>query len=389
MELTLYTFFAPHHSLEQVGEHVVSEGLPERLKEWQRKAGARELVYLSTCQRVLWVLWEGDAQSIGLAPDVIKLTGDNAWLHLLSLASGLESATTGDREIPGQIRNALDTALDAGTAGEEALSTLEDILREAHRLRSRIGLDHGQASVATVALRHVERFLDTSGHVLLVGVGPMTQYLAARLPERGYRVTVTNRSPSRAHEMADPLGLPVIPLEEIQRDPGTYDCLVTATASPAPIFTHAAWQRCTRSHRLLILDLALPPDTEPSLEQLPWIQRLNLGNCLEETEQAKVHRKEAARQADPFLTDGVERLRGRARKRAAKRRRAMAHERLSIAWEALNAEAAEGPLAELDPDQAQALQAILRRGRTLAFRALAQSEPRPSGEESPEDEDYQ
>ncbi|WP_005034445.1 glutamyl-tRNA reductase [Holophaga foetida] len=389
MEPTLYMFCAPHHPLEQVGEHVVSEGLPEKLKEWQRKTGARELVYLCTCQRVLWMLWEGDVQGLSLAPEVMKLTGDAAWLHLLSLASGLESANVGDREIPGQIRTALDTALDAGTAGEEALSALEDILREAHRLRSRIGLDHGQASVATVALKHVERFLDTSGHVLLVGVGPMTQYLAARLPERGYRVTVTNRSLSRAHEMADPLGLPVVPLDLIQRDPGTYDCLVTATASPEPIFTRAAWQHCERENRLLILDLALPPDSEPSLEQLPWVQRLNLGNCLEETEQAKRHRKEAARQADPFLNDGVERLRGRARKRAAKRRRAMAHERLSIAWEALNAEAAEGPLAELLPDQALALQAILRRGRTLAFRALAQSEPRATGEESPEDEDDQ
>lgn len=386
MEPTLYTFCAPNHPLDQVGQYIVTEGLADRLKEWQRRTGARELVYLSTCQRAMWMLWEGDAQGLTLPQEPLKLTGESAWMHLLSLASGLESANVGDREITGQIRNALDTALDAGTAGEEALSALEDILREAHRLRSRIGLDHGQASVATVALRHVERFQDTSGQVLLVGVGPMTQYLAARLPERGYPVTIANRSMARAHELADPLGLPVVPLESVQQDPGGFDCLVTATASPDPLFTRTAWQQSPRTKRLLILDLALPPDTDPALEQLPWIKRLNLGNCLEETEQAKLHRKEAARMADPFLTDGVERLRGRARKRAAKRRRAMAHMRLSIAWEALNAESNEGPLTDLTPEQSQALQAILRRGRTLAFRALAQSEPQATGEESPEDE---
>jgi len=224
---------------------------------------------------------------------------------------------------------------------------------------------------------------------VLVGVGPMTQYLAARLPERGYRVTVANRSIDRAREMAHPLGLPVIPLEDLQRDPSAYDCLVTATASPEPIFTRAAWQDCACEKRLLILDLALPPDTEPALEQLPWIQRLNLGNCLEETEQARMHRKEAARQADPFLSDGVERLRGRARKRAAKRRRAMAHERLNIAWEALTSEAYEGPLADLGPEHSRALQAILHRGRTLAFRALAQSEPPITLDEPTEGEDGQ
>ena len=137
----------------------------------------------------------------------------------------------------------------------------------------------------------------------------------------------------------------------------------------------------------MILDLALPPDTDPGLEQLPWVKRLNLGNCLEETEQAMLNRKEAARRADPFLADGVERLRGRSRKRAAKRRRAMVHERLNIAWEALSSESAEGPLADLDKEQREALLAILHRGRTLAFRALAQSEPQTIGEESPEPEE--
>nr|WP_320132219.1 hypothetical protein [uncultured Holophaga sp.] len=363
----------------------MTEGLPAKLQEWQRRSGARELVYLSTCQRVLWMMWEGAPNGLGLGPDVLRLQGDEAWRHLLSLATGLESASVGDREITGQIQAALDAALEAGTAGEEALSALEDILREALRLRSRIGLDHGQASVATVALRHVERFLEPSGSVILVGVGPMTQYLAARLPERGYRVTVTNRSLDRAHEMADPLGLPVIPLAGVQRDPGAFDCMVSATASPNPLFTLADWQHCSRTQRLLILDLALPPDTEPALEQLPWVQRLNLGNCLEETEQARMHRKEAARQADPFLADGVDRLRGKAKKRAAKRRRALAHERLSIAWEALSSESLEGPLANLDEEQTAALQAILRRGRTLAFRALAQSEPQPVDEPVCED----
>ncbi len=373
MDPILLTFARPHHDLDCVGSHVLRENLGDHLRRWRDLTQAQELVYVATCQRVLWILWGGDPSALALDPTVLRLEGQAAWTHLLSLAAGLESANLGDREIPGQLRDALEAAREVRVAGEEAVACLEDVIREGHRLRHRLGLDHGHASVASVALKRLERCLEPGSRVALVGVGPMSRYLAERLPSRGYQPVVFNRTLARAQALAVPMGLMALPLQTLQESPEGFDGVVTATASPTPIFTLEAWKGRPRDRCLLLLDLALPPDSEPDLERLPWVQRLPLGTCLEETEQARSQRREAALQARPLLQETAQRLGIRAQARASKRRRAHLQDHLRKAWDGLDAACAEGPLAHLDHAQRQALHSLLSRGRVLAFRALAQN----------------
>ena len=379
MEPVLISFHAPVHDLDQVAHHVVREGLSAHLRDWQQRAEARELVYLATCQRVLWMVWGGEAEAIDPGPGFRRYEGEEAWTHLLAMSAGLESANLGDREIPGQLKDALVAAREVGVAGEEAQTALEDVIREGQRLRARLGLADGNVSVATVALKHLTEGLEPGSSVALVGVGPMTQYLAERLPERGFRVVVANRTRSKAHDLADPLGLATVDLPQLQRDPEGFDAIVTATAAPEPLFTLEAWQSLKRPI-LRILDLALPPDSEPGLEQLTWVHRIDLNAFLAQTATARALRAEAAQKAEPFLVGAARRLRQRSLTRARKRHMASAQERLDSAWAALEAEvgALEDSMQGLDEAQREALKEILSRGRTLAFRALVQTQPKAS-----------
>ena len=383
MEPVLISFHAPVHDLDLVAQHVVREGLPAHLRDWQRRSGARELVYLATCQRVLWLVWGGEARAIDPGPGVRRYEGEEAWAHLLAMAAGLESANLGDREIPGQLKEALVQARQVGVAGDEAQNAIEDVIREGQRLRARLGLADGNVSVATVALKHLTEGLPHGSSVVLVGVGPMTQYLAERLPERGFRVALANRTRGRAQELADPLGIPVVDLAGLQHDPLGFDAIVTATAAPEPLFTLDAWQSLRRPI-LRVLDLALPPDSEPGLEQLPWVHRIDLNAFLAQTTTARAQRAEAALKAEPYLIGAAGRLRHRALARARKRQLVSAQERLDAAWRALEAEAKtlEESMAGLGEVQREALKEILSRGRTLAFRALIQTQPKftPDGE---------
>lgn len=381
MEPVLISFHAPVHDLDQVAHYVVRDGLPAHLRDWQRRSGARELVYLATCQRVLWMVWGGEAEALDPGPGVRRYEGEEAWAHLLAMSAGLESANLGDREIPGQLKDALVQARQVGVAGDEAQTALEDVIREGQRLRARLGLADGNVSVATVALKHLTEGLPQGASVVLVGVGPMTQYLAERLPERGFNVSVANRTKSRAHELADPLGLPVVDLPSLQHDPQGFDAIVSATAAPEPIFTLDAWQSLKRPI-LRILDLALPPDSEPGLEQLPWVHRIDLNAFLAQTTTARAQRAEAALKAEPYLIGAAGRLRHRALARARKRHLQSAQQRLDAAWGALEEEAKtlEDSMAGLDEAQREALKEILSRGRTLAFRALIQTQPKPNAD---------
>lgn len=379
MEPVLLSFHAPIHDLDLVAQYVVRDGVPAHLREWQRATGARELVYLATCQRVLWLVWGGEPGALAPGPGVQRYEGEEAWVHLLAMSAGLESANLGDREIPGQMKDALQQAREVGVAGEEAHAVFEDVIREGQRLRSRLGLADGNVSVATVALKHLCEGLAERASIVLVGVGPMTQYLAQRLPEHGFNVSVANRTRSKAHDLADPLGLEIVDLAQLQHDPAGFDAIVTATAAPEPIFTLDAWQSLKRP-MLRILDLALPPDSEPGLEQLPWVHRIDLNAFLAQTATARAQRAEAASKAEAFLVGAAGRLRHRAHARGHKRHLASAQERLDSAWGALEAEVRtlEDSMQGLDEAQREALKEILARGRTLAFRALIQTQPKPT-----------
>jgi glutamyl-tRNA reductase len=382
MEPVLISFHAPVHDLDVVAQHVIRDGLPTHLREWQQQSGARELVYLATCQRVLWLVWGGEPEALDPGPGARRYEGEEAWTHLLAMSAGLESANLGDREIPGQLKDALVQARQVGVGGEEAQTAIEDVIREGQRLRARLGLADGNVSVATVALKHLVEGLSADSTVALVGVGPMTQYLAERLPERGFKVVVANRTRSKAHDLADPLGLATVDLAQLQHDPVGFDAIVSATAAPEPIFTLDAWQSLKRPI-LRILDLALPPDSEPGLEQLPWVHRIDLNAFLAQTATARAQRAEAALKAEPYLVGAARRLRHRAQARAHKRHLASAQERLDEAWGALEAEvkALEDSMAFMDEAQREAMKEILTRGRTLAFRALVQTHPKPSPNE--------
>ncbi|HWQ08938.1 MAG TPA: hypothetical protein VN436_07520, partial [Holophaga sp.] len=115
--------------------------------------------------------------------------------------------------------------------------------------------------------------------------------------------------------------------------------------------------------------------SEPSLALLPWVHRVDLGDFLAQTEQAKARRTETARVAEPLLAGAAERLRKRAEARHQRSGARTAQDRLAEAWGGLEAEALAGPLGKLGGVQQEALVLLLKRGRTLAFRALAHTPP--------------
>ena len=367
MDPVLYTYHIPRHEPEVVARNVVRQHLADHLLLWRRISDAEELVFLATCQRVVWMFWGGDGTTLGFGPDIDCFQGEAAWRHLLEVATGLNSANLGDREIVGQIRGALAIAKETRTAGTEAQAALEDILREAQRLRTRIGLDDGSASVATAALRHLETTLVPGSKVAIVGVGPMSRYLAQRLPERGFQITMSNRTLAKA----EAFGLPLVPLAQLQMDPEGFDAVVTATASNSPLFTKGNWARLDRPPVKLV-DLALPYDSEPEMSEIPWVTRVDLNTFLAETETTKHKRHDAAGLAEPFIVGAVERLRKRADTRIQKFAMRTAQDRLTDAWEQMEVEATApgSALGDLSPQQLEALEALLKRGRTLAFRAL-------------------
>src|SRR5688572_22735107 len=104
-----------------------------------------------------------------------RRTGEDAALHLLRVAAGVESAVIGETEIQGQVRDAHRAALEARAAGAVLDRLASVALRAGKRARTETRLSRGVLSHAQVACDVTRRvFGDLERRVVLVvGAGEM------------------------------------------------------------------------------------------------------------------------------------------------------------------------------------------------------------------------
>ena len=218
--------------------------------------GVAELVYLATCNRVEILYREKDGRRAGdRRRDVFRVLtgqepqpgeaehllrgwhGEGAVEHLFVVAAGLDSAQVGEREIQGQLRDALETARGAGSAGAAGglLGRLvEEALRVAHQVHRNSALGEGRLSLAEIAADHLlERVRRSPGRVALIGVSPMTRKCGEALARENVPLVVVNRTLERAEELAYELGNAVaMSLDDFRARPPRIEALVAATGAP-------------------------------------------------------------------------------------------------------------------------------------------------------------
>jgi glutamyl-tRNA reductase len=126
--------------------------------------------------------------------------------HLFSVASSLDSMVVGEPQILSQVKQAYLTATELGTAGPLTHATFQAALRVARRVAGETAIHQRRVSIPSVAVvdfaqQIFERFDDKK--VLVIGAGEMAEETLRYLQDEGaHDVTVVNRSPDRATELA-------------------------------------------------------------------------------------------------------------------------------------------------------------------------------------------
>ena len=203
--------------------------------------------------------------------------GDAAAVHLFGVACGVESQLLGETEILRQVREAHAIAQRAGASGPVLSALFRHALAVGKRARAETGISRGAASVGSAAAAIVQRELPTAArrHAVVVGAGAAAERVLAHLRRLGFgRVDVVNRTVERARRLAAPPGQ-ALGLEALPALLADADLLVCATAAPGHVVRLcdvAGALRQRRGRRLLLLDLAVPRDVEPSVADLPGVR---------------------------------------------------------------------------------------------------------------------
>lgn len=202
--------------------------------------------------------------------------------HLFAVAAGLDSMVVGEAQILGQVRAALTRGQECGTAGRSLNAAVQQALRVGKRVHAETGIDRSGVSIVSVALDAAAEVVGglAAQQVLVVGAGSMGALATTTLAARGATGTVVaNRTAASAERLAQTVdGGRAVGLAALSRELGQADIAVFCTGATDTVvdadFVSAA--RAGAGRPLVVLDLALPHDTDPEIGTLPGVTRIDL-----------------------------------------------------------------------------------------------------------------
>jgi glutamyl-tRNA reductase len=130
--------------------------------------------------------------------------------HVFEVGAGLDSQIFGDYEIVGQIKLAVKFAKERGFVGAFTERLINCVLQASKSIKNQTELSGGTVSVSFAAVQYIrEQVTDLHQTILLLGVGKIGRNTCKNLVDYlgTKNITLINRSPEKAEELAIELGL--------------------------------------------------------------------------------------------------------------------------------------------------------------------------------------
>lgn len=304
-----------------------SDQITTHLQDFRNQFGEKtEAAVLSTCNRTeiyCSVSPEhlGDTQKWfarlgGESPSILDTHGytlehDSAARHAFRVASGLDSMVLGEPQILGQLKNAVQTAREAGYLGTTLNQLFDRSFSVAKRVRSSTEIGSHSISMAAAAVRLASQIFEDISQlqVLFVGAGEMIElcmtHFSSKQPKK---MCVANRNSIKGQELAAKFSASAITLSEIPEKLHEFDIVISCTASTLPLIGLGAVESALKQRRnrpMFMLDLAVPRDIEPQVQELSNVFLYTVDHLSKIVDNNKENRLAAVAKAEDIIDEGV------------------------------------------------------------------------------------
>jgi glutamyl-tRNA reductase len=272
------------------GQFAINQDQYRVILEKSAAQGLNEVFILSTCNRteiygfahcshqLVELLC---SETIGNAETFKEVAyvknGIEAIEHVFNVGAGLDSQILGDYEIVGQLKTAVKFSKEHGFVGAFSERLINSVLQASKLIKNNTELSGGTVSVSFAAVQYIKQVIanPSSKNILLLGIGKIGRNTCKNLVDYldTKNICLINRSPEKAAELSNELGLRYSEVENLPEEIRKADIILVATNSAEPVILK---EHVEGQNHKLIIDLSIPYNVEKSAQSLSNIHLVNV-----------------------------------------------------------------------------------------------------------------
>ncbi|MBI2940743.1 MAG: glutamyl-tRNA reductase [Chloroflexi bacterium] len=249
-------------------------------------------------------------------PHVYAHENEDAARHLFRVAAGLDSMVLGEPQILGQVRQAYEAASRHECLGAILSSLFRSALHVGKLVRTETDIGRHAVSLSYAAVELARSIFGDLARccVLVVGAGEMGKLTARTLVDCGAgAVLVANRTLARAEELAGRFGGQAVPFDDLSAALARADIVISSTDAPGFIIDAAqvrqAMARFRHNRPLFLVDIAVPRDVDPAVQQVSGVYLYNVDDLQAICEANRGERQREVRKVEALIDLEVGRFR--------------------------------------------------------------------------------
>jgi glutamyl-tRNA reductase len=332
-QIKVIAFTHKNIDLKDVGRfHIEPTQWESRLPALKSSIGINELMYLSTCNRVEFILHHEEKLSksflhrffAAFNPEFTKedvdfavhkarvFEGESAMLHMLEVASSMDSLVVGEREIITQVRTSFERCREIGITGDVIRLLIKKAVECAKQVFTETTIAQNPVSVVSLAYHDLKKLnIQEDARILIIGAGQTNTNMCKFLKKHGYKhFTIFNRSLENAQKLANIMDGKAYTLSDLNNYSEGFDVMIACTGAEEPIVDVACYHQLLQgdSDRKVVIDLAVPNDVEEFVFDTFNIHAIRVSTLKSTADENLDKRRQAIEHCDAIISKHQEDL---------------------------------------------------------------------------------
>lgn len=248
-----------------------------------------------------------------LRPYLFMLLHQDAVMHLLRVAAGLDSLVLGEGQILAQVKHTHKVGQQYNGIGRILNRLFNQAITAGKRVRTETSIGTGAVSISSAAVELAQLKVSdlATCRIAILGAGKMSRLVVQHLLSKGAtQICIVNRSLESAQELARQFkdaNLKLHLMLEMLPVLAESDLVFTATAATEPLLDRAKLEAILAPEQTLkLFDIAVPRNVHADVNDLPNVHAFNVDDLKAVVAQNQESRRQMALEAENILEQEVE-----------------------------------------------------------------------------------